>query len=40
MLQLFFSQLAYISIPETVSEDVYHNRKLSAEVKEMVKKTS
>jgi response regulator RpfG family c-di-GMP phosphodiesterase len=33
-----FSQLAYISIPETVSEDVYHNRKLSSEVKEMVKK--
>lgn len=33
-----FSQLSYISIPEAVSEDVYHNRKLSSEVKEMVKK--
>jgi len=33
-----FSQLSYISIPEAVSEDVYHNRKLSAEVKDMVKK--
>ena len=33
-----FSQLPYISIPETVSEDVYQNRKLSSEVKEMVKK--
>ena len=33
-----FSQLSYISIPESVSEDVYHNRKLSLEVKEMVKK--
>jgi response regulator RpfG family c-di-GMP phosphodiesterase len=33
-----FSQLSYISIPEAVSEDVYHNRKLSPEVKEMVKK--
>ncbi len=33
-----FSQLAYISIPENVSEDVYHNRKLSPEVKQMVQR--
>ncbi|HAU59492.1 MAG TPA: hypothetical protein DHU78_01625 [Opitutae bacterium] len=31
-----FSQLAYISIPESVSEDVYHNRKLSPEVKRII----
>ena len=31
-----FSQLAYISIPESISEDVYHNRKLSPEVKKIV----
>ncbi len=33
-----FSQLAYISIPESVSEDVYHNRELTSEVKEVVKR--
>ena len=33
-----FSQLAYISIPESVSEDVYHNRKLSPEVKKIIQK--
>ena len=32
-----FSQLAYISIPESVSEDVYHKRELSPEVKKVVK---
>ena len=32
-----FSQLAYISIPESVSEDVYHKRDLSPEVKKVVK---
>lgn len=33
-----FSQLAYISIPESVSEDVYHNRELTNEVKDMIKR--
>ena len=33
-----FSQLAYISLPEAVSEDVYHKRKLETEVKEIVKR--
>lgn len=32
-----FSQIGYISLPNSVSEDVYHKRKLNAEVKEMVK---
>ena len=32
-----FSQLAYISIPESVSEDVYHKRELALEVRQMVK---
>ena len=32
-----FSQLAYISIPESVSEDVYHTRELALEVRQMVK---
>ena len=32
-----FSQLAYISIPESVSEDVYHKRELAHEVRQMVK---
>lgn len=32
-----FSQLAYISIPETVSEDVYYKRELPLEVRKMVK---
>ena len=31
-----FSQIGYISLPNSVSEDVYHKRKLNAEVKEMV----
>ena len=31
-----FSQLAYISIPESVIEDVYFKRELSSEVKKMV----
>jgi response regulator RpfG family c-di-GMP phosphodiesterase len=31
-----FSQLAYISLPEAVSEDVYHKRDLTPQVKEMV----
>jgi len=33
-----FSQLAYISLPEAVSEDVYHKRDLSPEVKELVRR--
>ena len=33
-----FSQLAYISLPEAVSEDVYYKRKLETEVKEIVKR--
>ena len=33
-----FSQLAYISIPESISEDVFHNREISPEVREIVKK--
>lgn len=32
-----FSQLSYISIPEAVSEDVYHKRDLSPEVSRVVK---
>ena len=32
-----FSQIGYISLPNSVSEDVYHKRKLNTEVKEMVK---
>lgn len=32
-----FSQIGYLSLPNSVSEDVYHKRKLNAEVKEMVK---
>jgi len=32
-----FSQLGYISLPESVSEDVYHKRDLSSEVKKLVK---
>ncbi len=32
-----FSQLAYISIPETLVEDVYHKRELALEVRQMVK---
>ena len=35
-----FSQLAYISIPESISEDVFHNREISPEVREIVKKAS
>ena len=31
-----FSQLAYISLPEAVSEDVYHKKDLTPQVKEMV----
>ncbi|MBN37337.1 MAG: hypothetical protein CMI29_02620 [Opitutae bacterium] len=33
-----FSQLAYISLPESVTEDVYYKRDLTSEVKEMVRK--
>ena len=33
-----FSQLGYISLPESVCEDVYHKRDLSPEVKKLVKK--
>ena len=33
-----FSQLAYISLPEAVSEDVYYKKDLTASVKEMVRK--
>ena len=33
-----FSQLAYLSLPESVSEEVYHKRKLSSELKEIVKR--
>ena len=33
-----FSQLAYLSFPESVSEEVYHKRKLSSELKEIVKR--
>lgn len=32
-----FSQLAYISIPETLVEDVYYKRELALEVRQMVK---
>lgn len=32
-----FSQLAYISIPEALVEDVYHKRELAHEVRQMVK---
>ncbi|MDC0156526.1 response regulator [Verrucomicrobia bacterium] len=32
-----FSQLAYISIPEALVEDVYHKRELALEVRQMVK---
>ena len=32
-----FSQLGYISLPESVSEDVYHKRDLPQEVKKLVK---
>ena len=32
-----FSQLGYISLPESVSEDVYHKRDLPPEVKKLVK---
>lgn len=33
-----FSQLGYISLPESVCEDVYHKKDLLPEVKELVKK--
>jgi len=33
-----FSQLGYISLPESVCEDVYHKKDLSPEVKKLVKK--
>jgi CheY-like chemotaxis protein len=33
-----FSQLAYISLPESVSEDVYYKKELTPGVKEMVRK--
>lgn len=33
-----FSQLAYISLPESVTEDVYYKRDLTSGVKEMVRK--
>jgi len=33
-----FSQLAYISLPESVSEDVYYKKDLTSSVKEMVRK--
>ena len=33
-----FSQLAYISLPESGSEDVYHKNELSPEVREMVRR--
>ena len=33
-----FSQLAYISLPESVSEDVYYKKELTPAVKEMVRK--
>jgi len=33
-----FSQLAYISLPESVTEDVYYKRELTSGVKEMVRK--
>jgi response regulator RpfG family c-di-GMP phosphodiesterase len=33
-----FSQLAYISLPESVTEDVYYKRDLTSAVKEMVRK--
>jgi response regulator RpfG family c-di-GMP phosphodiesterase len=33
-----FSQLAYISLPESVSEDVYYKKDLTSAVKEMVRK--
>ena len=32
-----FSQLGYLSLPESVSEDVYYKRDLTTEVKELVK---
>ena len=32
-----FSQLGYLSLPESVSEDVYYKRELTPEVKELVK---
>ena len=32
-----FSQLGYISLPESVSKDVYHKKELSSEVKKLVK---
>ena len=32
-----FSQLGYLSLPESVSEDVYYKRDLTPEVKELVK---
>ncbi len=32
-----FSQLGYLSLPESVSEDVYYKRELQPEVKELVK---
>lgn len=33
-----FSQLAYISLPESVSEDVYYKKDLTSSVKEMVRR--
>ena len=33
-----FSQLAYISLPESVSEDVYHKNELAPEVRELVRR--
>ena len=33
-----FSQLAYISLPESVSEDAYYKKDLTSSVKEMVRK--
>ena len=32
-----FSQIAYISLPESVSDDVYHKNKLTSDVKELVR---